>query len=157
MDVISLGKNGTDFTGLALLLGLGFLAIKFWNFKLPEISVPSLQVPVIDFSGLFNGMKNGTYTPTPSYKIVQQTYTKKVMPTWMEDLIHEPEQSIDLHKEITKTKGQTAQYIIEKGLTPSIPKNGSQVKDLHKEMEATIQQTSTWIAKRPELYLQTRR
>mgnify|MGYP001272743695 CR=1 FL=1 len=155
--MISLGRNGTDYTGLALLLGLGFLILKFGGFKLPEMpSVPSFQMPVFDFSGLFNG----GYTPTPSYKITQKYYTPppRTMPDWMLDLDHETEREIDLHKELTKTKGETAQWIIEKGLTPSIP-NGSKVKDLHKEMESLKEETGVWIAKRPELYLgrQTRR
>jgi hypothetical protein len=147
--VTALGRNGTDFTGLALLLGLGFIALKFWNFKLPELSIPT---PVFDFSGLFNG----GYTPTPSYKIMEKYAkppTPRTMPNWMEDLIHEPERQIDLHKELARTKGETSQWIIERGLTPSIPKNGSKVKDLHKEMESLKEETGLWIAKRPELYL----
>ena len=157
-----MGRNGTDFTGIALLLGLGFVIWKFGGLKLPEIpSIPSIQIPAFDFSGLFKGLGLGNgYTPTPSYKIMKKYYTTPppiTMPDWMTELDHETEREIDLHKELTKTKGETAQWILEKGLTPAIPKNGPKIKDLHAEMEATIQQTSAWIAKRPELYLQTRR
>lgn len=156
-----MGKN-TDFTGLAILLGLGYLVLKLEGFKMPSApavtypTAPGLPTGFFSFLGNLLSRKNGLvpsngYTPQPYYP----PYTPPPALTLTEEqetmLARIPGPIPDLHKALRETTGKTARFIIERKIAPAPPKL-TDVKDLHKEMTALKTQTALWIAERPELW-----
>lgn len=144
-----MGKN-TDFTGIALLLGLGFLVYKFWGFKMPTL--PAFTWPSLPTAPTFIwGNGQVPYQPSP-YRPPYQPPPPLELPEEMaRQAARRPRPIPDLHKALKETTGRTARFIIERGIAP-VPPKITQVKDLHKEMTALKTQTAIWIAERPELW-----
>lgn len=156
-----MGKN-TDFTGIAILLALGYaiyrLEFKKANGILPSVptipTLPSLPPGFFSFLGsIFPrvGQVPTPYQPAPYYPPYVPPPALTLTEEQEEQLGRVPHKIPDLHKALKETTGKAARFIIERKIAPAPPKI-SQVKDLHKEMTALKTQTAIWIAERPELW-----
>lgn len=146
-----MGRN-IDFTGLAILLGLGYLVYKVELGGLGAPGLPSLPtVPSLPsiIVNLLSGNGQAPYQPAPYRRPYTPPPPLELTESQQEQLIG-PRPIRDFHKELRKAKGKAARFIIERKIAPApTPKR---VKDLHKEMTALKTQTGTWIAKHPELW-----